>query len=108
MMDIFIKVCIEILVVFSLIFVFMKGFKLMFQCGFLNNVVQILYFFGVVFEIFDVFFDLEICQGIKEFFSWFIIFQVYVKGDFIGGFDILIEMYNFGEFCEKLEIVFVS
>ncbi len=99
---------IESLVSSSPIFVFMKGSKLMPQCGFSNNVVQILHSLGVSFETFDVLSDMEIRQGIKEFSSWPTIPQVYVKGEFIGGSDILIEMYNAGELKEKLEIALAS
>ena len=92
----------------SPIFVFMKGNKLMPQCGFSNNVVQILHSLGVSFETFDVLSDMEIRQGIKEFSSWPTIPQVYVQGEFMGGSDILIEMYNSGELKEKLEIALAS
>ena len=99
---------IEALIGSSPIFVFMKGTKLMPQCGFSNNVVQILHSLGVSFETFDVLSDMEIRQGIKEFSSWPTIPQVYVKGEFMGGSDILIEMYNAGELKEKLEIALAS
>ena len=102
------KARIETLVASSPIFVFMKGSKLMPQCGFSNNVVQILHSLGVTFETFDVLSDPEIRQGIKEFSSWPTIPQVYVNGEFIGGSDILIEMYNSGELREKLEIALAS
>jgi len=107
-MDTSTKARIETLVSSSPIFVFMKGSKLMPQCGFSNNVVQILHSLGVAFETFDVLSDPEIRQGIKEFSSWPTIPQVYVKGEFIGGSDILIEMYNTGELREKLEIALAS
>ena len=99
---------IETLIGSSPIFVFMKGTKLMPQCGFSNNVVQILNAMGMAFETFDVLSDMEIRQGIKEFSEWPTIPQVYVKGEFIGGSDILIEMYNSGELKEKLEIALAS
>ena len=99
---------IETLISSSPVFVFMKGTKLMPQCGFSNNVVQILHSLGITFETFDVLSDMEIRQGIKEFSSWPTIPQVYVKGEFIGGSDILIEMYNAGELKEKLEIALAS
>jgi len=99
---------IEELLATSPVFVFMKGNKLMPQCGFSNNVVQILHAVGVPFETFDVLSDGEIRQGIKEFSEWPTIPQVYVKGEFIGGSDILIEMYNSGELREKLEIALAS
>ena len=90
------------------VILFMKGNREMPQCGFSNNVVQILHSLGVSFETFDVLSDPEIRQGIKEFSSWPTIPQVYVKGEFIGGSDILIEMYNAGELKEKLEIALAS
>ena len=68
------------LVTSSPVLVFMKGTKLMPQCGFSNNVVQILHALGVSFETFDVLSDPEIRQGIKEFSDWPTIPQVYVKG----------------------------
>ena len=89
-------------------FVFMKGTKLMPQCGFSNNVVQILNALGMSFETFDVLSDMEIRQGIKDYSEWPTIPQVYVKGEFMGGSDILIEMYNNGELKEKLEIELAS
>jgi monothiol glutaredoxin len=99
---------IEALISSSPIFVFMKGSKLMPQCGFSNNVVQILHALGVPFETFDVLSDMEIRQGIKDFSEWPTIPQVYLKGEFIGGSDILIEMYNSGELREKLEVALAS
>lgn len=99
---------IETLVTSSPVLVFMKGTKLMPQCGFSNNVVQILHALGVSFETFDVLSDPEIRQGIKEFSDWPTIPQVYVNGEFLGGSDILIEMYNNGELREKLEIALAS
>ena len=107
-MDASTKSRIECLIATSPIFVFMKGSKLMPQCGFSNNVVQILHSLGVTFETFDVLSDMEIRQGIKEFSSWPTIPQIYVKGEFMGGSDILIEMYNSGELKEKLEIALAS
>ncbi len=92
----------------SPIFVFMKGNKLMPQCGFSNNVVQILLNLGVPFETFDVLSDPNIRQGIKEYSEWPTIPQIYVNGTFIGGSDILIEMYNSGELREKLEVALAS
>ena len=86
------------------IMVFMKGTKLMPQCGFSNNVVQILNSLGVEFNTFDVLSDFEIREGIKEYSEWPTIPQVYLKGDFLGGSDILIEMYNSGSLKEKIEI----
>ena len=83
---------IETLINSSPIMVFMKGTKLMPQCGFSNNVVQILNSLGMSFETFDVLSDMEIRQGIKDYSNWPTIPQVYLKGEFLGGSDILIEM----------------
>ena len=107
-MDASTKQRIEQLIGSSPVFVFMKGSKLMPQCGFSNNVVQILNAMAVPFETFDVLSDMEIRQGIKEFSNWPTIPQVYVKGEFIGGSDILIEMYNSGELREQLEVALAS
>ena len=107
-MDSALQARIQALVASSPIVVFMKGSKLMPQCGFSNNVVQILNAMAVPFETFDVLSDMEIRQGIKEFSDWPTIPQVYVNGEFIGGSDILIEMYNSGELKEKLEIAIAS
>jgi len=103
-MDASTKQRIEQLIGSSPVFVFMKGNKLMPQCGFSNNVVQILNALAVPFETFDVLSDAEVRQGIKEFSDWPTIPQVYVNGEFMGGSDILIEMYNSGELREKLAV----
>ena len=90
------------------ILVFMKGNKLMPQCGFSNNVVQILNTLGVPFETVDVLADYEIRQGIKEYSNWPTIPQVYVNGQFLGGSDILIEMYQSGELQQMVEVALAS
>ena len=79
------------------IFVFMKGNKLMPQCGFSNNVVQILNSLGMSFDTFDVLSDMEIREGIKHYSDWPTIPQLYVKGEFVGGCDIIREMFETGE-----------
>ncbi|MFM7641566.1 MAG: Grx4 family monothiol glutaredoxin [Cyanobium sp.] len=107
-MDAQLKQRIENLIASSPVFVFMKGSKLMPQCGFSNNVVQILQTLGIPFETFDVLSDMDIRQGIKDYSEWPTIPQVYVKGEFIGGSDILLEMYNSGELREKLAIELAS
>ena len=86
----------------------MKGSKIMPQCGFSNNVVQILNSLGIHFETFDVLQDMNIREGIKEYSNWPTIPQVYLKGEFLGGSDILIEMYNSGELREKIDIALAS
>ena len=80
--------------------VFMKGTKLMPQCGFSNNVVQILNSLGVEFTTFDVLSDFEIREGIKEFSDWPTIPQLYVKKEFVGGCDIIREMHESGELIQ--------
>ncbi len=107
-MDPTLKQRIETLVSSSSIFVFMKGSKLMPQCGFSNNVVQVLNALGFPYETFDVLSDLEIRQGIKDYANWPTIPQVYLKGEFLGGSDILIEMYNSGELRETLAVALAS
>ena len=92
----------------SPVMVFMKGTKLMPQCGFSNNVVQILNSLGIEFSTYDVLSDFEIREGIKQYSNWPTIPQVYLKGEFLGGSDILIEMYNSGELKEKMEIELAS
>ncbi len=90
------------------IVVFMKGTKLMPQCGFSNNVVQILNMLGVPYETVDVLADPEVRQGIKEYSSWPTIPQVYINGEFIGGSDILIKMYQEGNLQETVEVAIAS
>ena len=90
------------------ILVFMKGNKLMPQCGFSNNVVQILNTLGVPYETVDVLEDYEIRQGIKEYSNWPTIPQVYIDGQFVGGSDILIELYQKGELQQMVEVALAS
>ena len=107
-MDAQLKSRIEGLITSSPVFIFMKGSKLMPQCGFSNNVVQIFNSLGVPFETFDVLADPDIRQGIKEFSEWPTIPQVYLKGEFLGGSDIMIEMYNSGELRETITVALAS
>lgn len=90
------------------ILVFMKGSKLMPMCGFSNNVVQILNSLGVPFETIDVLEDYEIRQGIKDYSNWPTIPQVYINGEFIGGSDVMIELYQKGELQELLAVALAS
>ena len=90
------------------ILVFMKGNKLMPQCGFSNNVVQILNTLGVPYETVDVLADYEIRQGIKEYSNWPTIPQVYLNGEFIGGSDIMISLYQKGELQQMVEVALAS
>ena len=82
---------------------FMKGTKSFPQCGFSNAVVQVLKEEGVSFETVNVLADAEIREGIKAFANWPTIPQLYVKGKFIGGCDIVTEMHQTGELAKELE-----
>lgn len=103
-----VKERIEALINNNKIMVFMKGNKLMPQCGFSNNVVQILNMLGVPYETFDVLSDYEIRQGIKEYSNWPTIPQVYLNGEFLGGSDIMIELYQNGQLQETVEVALAS
>ena len=92
----------------SKILVFMKGSKLMPQCGFSNNTVQILNSLGAPYETFDVLSDSEVRQGIKEYSNWPTIPQVYIDGEFVGGSDVLIELYQQGELQQMVEVALAS
>ena len=79
---------------------FMKGSKEMPQCGFSNAVVNALSYLDVKFEDVDVLQNEEIREGIKVFSDWPTIPQLYVKGEFIGGCDIVKEMFETGELSQ--------
>ena len=81
---------------------FMKGSALFPQCGFSSRAVAILDHLGVGFETVDVLQDPEIRQGIKAYSDWPTIPQLYVKGEFVGGSDIMMEMYEAGELQQLL------
>lgn len=82
---------------------FMKGSALFPQCGFSSRAVAILDHLGVQFETVDVLQDPEIRQGVKEYSDWPTIPQLYVKGEFLGGSDIMMEMYEAGELQQLLD-----
>ncbi|HEX2762523.1 MAG TPA: Grx4 family monothiol glutaredoxin [Allosphingosinicella sp.] len=82
---------------------FMKGTALFPQCGFSSRAVAILDHLGVPFETVDVLQDPEIRQGVKEYSDWPTVPQLYVKGEFVGGSDIMMEMYEAGELQQLLE-----
>ena len=82
---------------------FMKGTPVFPQCGFSAAVVQVLTLLGVQFKGVDVLADPQIRDGIKTFSDWPTIPQLYVKGEFIGGCDIIREMYEKGELKQVLE-----
>ena len=81
---------------------FMKGTPLFQQCGFSSKAVSILEHLGVAFASVDVLQDSEIRQGIKAFSDWPTIPQLYIKGEFVGGSDIMIEMFQAGELEQVL------
>jgi monothiol glutaredoxin len=81
---------------------YMKGSPVFPQCGFSAAVVQVLSELGVKFKGIDVLTDPSLRQGIKEFSQWPTIPQLYVKGEFVGGCDIIREMYGSGELQQLL------
>ena len=81
---------------------FMKGTPQMPMCGFSGQVVQILDYLGVAYKGVNVLANEEIRQGVKEFSNWPTIPQLYVKGEFVGGCDIVREMFQTGELATYL------
>jgi monothiol glutaredoxin len=81
---------------------FMKGTRSMPQCGFSMQVAQILQYLGVDFKDINVLDDMGVREGIKAYSNWPTIPQLYVKGEFIGGCDIVREMFQAGELQELL------
>ena len=79
---------------------YMKGSPVFPQCGFSAAVVQVLTHMGVKFKGVDVLQDPGLRQGIKEFSTWPTIPQLYVKGEFVGGCDIIREMFETGELAD--------
>ncbi len=84
------------------VILFMKGTPQFPQCGFSGRTVQILQACGTRFASVDVLADQEIREGIKQYSNWPTIPQLYIKGEFIGGSDIVMEMYQKGELQQKL------
>ena len=82
---------------------FMKGTALFPQCGFSSRAIAILDHLGVGYETVDVLQDAEIRQGIKAYSDWPTIPQLYVKGEFVGGSDIMMEMYESGELGQLMQ-----
>src|SRR5712671_2036648 len=82
---------------------YMKGTPVFPQCGFSAAVVQVLTHLGVKFKGIDVLSDPSLRQGVKEFSSWPTVPQLYVKGEFVGGCDIVREMFETGELQQLLE-----
>jgi monothiol glutaredoxin len=94
---------IEQLVKGNNVVLFMKGTPLFPQCGFSSRAIAILDHLNVEYASVDVLQDMEIRQGIKEYSDWPTIPQLYVKGEFLGGSDIMMEMYEAGELQELVE-----
>ena len=82
---------------------FMKGTPLFPQCGFSSRAVAILDHCGIKYESVDVLQDMDIRQGIKGYSEWPTIPQLYVKGEFVGGSDIMMEMFEAGELQQMLD-----
>ena len=82
---------------------FMKGTPVFPQCGFSARVVQILSHLGVPFKGVNVLEDMEIREGIKTYSNWPTIPQLYVKGEFVGGCDIAMEMFQSGELQQLMK-----
>ena len=90
------------------IMLYMKGTKLMPMCGFSATIVNILNAYGIEYESVNILEDPDIRIKLSEYSDWPTIPQVYLKGEFLGGSDILIEMYNSGSLKEKIEIELAS
>ena len=84
------------------IVLFMKGTALFPQCGFSSRAVAILDRLGAKYETVDVLQDAEIRSGIKQYSDWPTIPQLYVRGEFVGGSDIMMEMFESGELQEMI------
>ncbi|TZG27932.1 Grx4 family monothiol glutaredoxin [Sphingomonas montanisoli] len=85
------------------VLLFMKGTPLFPQCGFSSRAIAILDRLGVEYATLDVLQDAGIRAGIKEYSDWPTIPQLYVKGEFVGGSDIMMEMYETGELADLME-----
>ena len=85
------------------IVLFMKGSALFPQCGFSSRAVSILDHLGVTYETVDVLQDQDIRNGIKQYSDWPTVPQLYVKGEFVGGSDIMMEMFESGELKQLVE-----
>ena len=87
---------------------FMKGSPMMPQCGFSAAVTQVLSTLQVKFKSVDVLQDMDVREGVKQFSNWPTIPQLYVDGEFVGGSDIMLEMYQAGELQEIIEVAAAS
>jgi monothiol glutaredoxin len=82
---------------------FMKGTPLFPQCGFSSRAISILDHLGATYEMVDVLADPEVRQGIKAYSDWPTVPQLYVRGEFVGGSDIMMEMFESGELKELVD-----
>ena len=85
------------------VILYMKGSAQFPQCGFSSTVVQVFDYLGVNYASVNVLEDMDIRQGIKDFSNWPTIPQLYIKGEFIGGSDIMKEMYESGELQDMVK-----
>ena len=85
------------------VLLFMKGTPLFPQCGFSSRAIAILDRLGVGYQTVDVLQDQGVRQGIKNYSDWPTIPQLYVKGEFVGGSDIMMEMYESGELAQLMQ-----
>ena len=94
---------IDALVKTNEVVLFMKGTPLFPQCGFSSRAISILDHLGATYETIDVLADPEVRQGIKAYSDWPTVPQLYVHGEFVGGSDIMIEMFETGELKELVD-----
>ncbi len=85
------------------VFLFMKGIPQMPQCGFSANTVAILNSLSISFKTFDILSDMDIREGVKQFSNWPTFPQLYIKGQLVGGNDIITEMYQSGDLKQVLD-----
>ena len=97
MSDVDVQQKIEQLVTANPVVLFMKGTALFPQCGFSSRAIAILDHLGVPYETVDVLQDQDIRDGVKRYSDWPTVPQLYVKGEFVGGSDIMMEMFESGE-----------
>ena len=102
------KILIEDVITSNDVVLYMKGTKEMPQCGFSSRVAGVLNFMGVTYKDVNVLADQDIRQGIKDYSDWPTIPQLYVKGEFVGGCDIITEMTLSGELDQLFETKGVS
>lgn len=86
----------------SKVVLFMKGTRTMPQCGFSARAIAMLEHLGTEYRTFDVLSDPEVRQGIKDFANWPTIPQLYVNGEFVGGSDIMMQMFESGELAQTI------